>query len=166
MSAPSRVRGRRTALYRLYDIADRLLYIGIAVNPPARWTGHAREKLWWQEVARITIEWYDTWELAEEAERKAIKVESPTHNVADTPDTERGERLARAANQKARASDLRKIRLDDDLWDAFGRATAKNGTNRSAVLRQLMLWFTHEPGATKPPRPETPTPLIADRDQP
>lgn len=30
----------RTALYRLYDAGDRLLYIGISNNPEARWARH------------------------------------------------------------------------------------------------------------------------------
>ena len=34
----------RTALYRLYDAEDQLLYIGITSYPPKRWTEHERDK--------------------------------------------------------------------------------------------------------------------------
>ncbi|HEY9408453.1 MAG TPA: GntR family transcriptional regulator [Jiangellaceae bacterium] len=72
----------RTALYRLYDATDRLLYIGITKTPATRWQQHAREKSdsWWSDVARKTIEWFNSRPEAEVAEVNAIRTEGPPYN--------------------------------------------------------------------------------------
>lgn len=74
----------RTALYRLYDSGDRLLYVGIAKDPERRWWQHARDRAdsWWPDVARKSVEWFDTREAAEGAEVEAIKREGPPYNSA------------------------------------------------------------------------------------
>lgn len=64
--------GERTALYRLYDAAGRLLYVGVAANPERRWEQHSRDKAWWPEVERRTCEWLDTRGQAERQEREAV----------------------------------------------------------------------------------------------
>lgn len=75
----------RTALYRLYDAAGRLLYIGIAKDPKRRWSQHALEKAdsWWPDVASKTVEWLDSRKAAEEAELRAIEKEGPPYNKRD-----------------------------------------------------------------------------------
>lgn len=75
----------RTALYRLYDADNQLLYIGITHNPEQRWTGHAFDKPWWPDVARKDLEWYDNRALAEAAEVAAIRTERTLYNVDDSP---------------------------------------------------------------------------------
>jgi DNA-binding transcriptional regulator YhcF (GntR family)/predicted GIY-YIG superfamily endonuclease len=74
----------RTALYRLYDSADQLLYIGIAKNPKARWRGHASSAsaTWWPRVERKEVEWFPTREVADAAETAAINTERPLYNRA------------------------------------------------------------------------------------
>ncbi|MFD3532069.1 DUF6907 domain-containing protein [Streptomyces sp. NPDC058664] len=77
-----------TALYRLFDAHDRLLYIGITKNLEQRWTGHrysATSSTWWPEVARKAIEWYPTREAADKAETAAILSEAPLHNKDKAP---------------------------------------------------------------------------------
>lgn len=77
----------RTALYRLYDADGRLLYVGISKRPVVRWAEHAVDKgdLWWSEVERKTVEWFDTREEAESAEVRAIREEKPEYNKAHSP---------------------------------------------------------------------------------
>jgi antitoxin (DNA-binding transcriptional repressor) of toxin-antitoxin stability system/predicted GIY-YIG superfamily endonuclease len=70
----------QTAVYRLYDSADQLLYIGLGSIPEARWRSHSREKAWWPHVARKTVEWYDSFPEAARAEHDAIQTEHPRHN--------------------------------------------------------------------------------------
>ena len=70
----------RTALYRLYDADDQLLYIGIAADPKERWASHASDKPWWSNVTRRDVEWISTREAAEVAEQEAIATEKPKHN--------------------------------------------------------------------------------------
>lgn len=71
----------RTALYRFYDSAGALLYIGVSENLDRRWKHHATVQPWWPEVVRRSVEWYPDRDAAEEAEVAAIKTEGPRHNV-------------------------------------------------------------------------------------
>lgn len=73
----------RVALYRLYDAAGTLLYVGISANPEQRWKVHSwtKAKPWWPDVARKTVEWHDSPESAALAEHIAIATESPKFNT-------------------------------------------------------------------------------------
>ncbi|WP_200308221.1 type II toxin-antitoxin system prevent-host-death family antitoxin [Streptomyces adelaidensis] len=73
---------QRTALYRLYDSSDALVYIGISTQPETRWTQHASDKPWWPLVARKEVEWHADREQAEIAERTAVRAEAPLYNTA------------------------------------------------------------------------------------
>ncbi|MGW1160394.1 GntR family transcriptional regulator [Streptomyces sp. NPDC002519] len=80
----------RTALYRLYDAADRLLYVGITTNPETRFTSHATYKSWWGQVARTDVTWLQgTWHEALAIEAAAIREEKPQfngkHNAVPAP---------------------------------------------------------------------------------
>jgi hypothetical protein len=41
---------RRTALYRLFDAADDLLYIGVSYDPRDRGYQHVMTKTWWRDT--------------------------------------------------------------------------------------------------------------------
>lgn len=69
-----------TALYRLYDANDVLLYLGISWNPKARWEQHYNDKHWVHQVVRTTVEWYPTRWAALAAEKKATLLEKPQHD--------------------------------------------------------------------------------------
>ena len=60
----------RTALYRFFNAAGVLLYVGISKDPQARCWQYA-SKPWWREVARKTIDWHETRTLAGIAEPAA-----------------------------------------------------------------------------------------------
>lgn len=70
----------RTALYRLYDTNDLLLYVGITSEPKVRMKAHAADKAWWPEVSTREFEWFDSREDAAKAEIAAIRAEIPVHN--------------------------------------------------------------------------------------
>lgn len=70
------------AVYRFWDASDRLLYVGLTVDPGLRWKAHKRRD-WWRSVARATLEWFPDRASAERAEREAIRNEDPVHNVRD-----------------------------------------------------------------------------------
>jgi predicted GIY-YIG superfamily endonuclease len=70
----------RTALYRLYDADEHLLYVGITTNPKTRWGRHARDKHWWPEVSRKTVEWFETRKSAERIEKIEVEEERPRYN--------------------------------------------------------------------------------------
>ncbi len=71
---------RRTAVYRLYDKRERLLYVGIAYDTEGRWQEHARDKPWWNEVQWKTAVWHSSRLGAAIEEYCAIRYENPVHN--------------------------------------------------------------------------------------
>lgn len=74
----------RTALYRLYDADDGLLYVGVTNKPKRRFWEHGSSKAWWSEVARHTIKWFDSEFHALQAEVEAITTEAPKYNLRST----------------------------------------------------------------------------------
>ncbi|MCL8016877.1 GIY-YIG nuclease family protein [Streptomyces sp. AS02] len=71
---------QRTALYRLYDADDVLLYLGITWNPDWRWGRHKTTKHWAHLVTRRTIQWFPDRSSALAAEKTATAVEKPLHD--------------------------------------------------------------------------------------
>ncbi|MEV4672809.1 GIY-YIG nuclease family protein [Actinomadura sp. NPDC049382] len=72
-------------LYRLFDVAGDLLYVGVTRNPAQRWKYHARERRWWHEVAKHELTPFAERAQAEAAEKQAIKAEAPRYNTCHTP---------------------------------------------------------------------------------
>jgi hypothetical protein len=70
-----------TTLYRCFNAAGDLLYVGITDNRVMRWRAHSRSKAWWPEVDRISVTDYKQRSEAEAAELQAIHTENPRHNV-------------------------------------------------------------------------------------
>ncbi len=79
--AASQERQVMYAVYRHFDEADRLLYVGRSRNPIARMNGHRGHSEWFTKIAKMTIEKFDSLEAATQAEADAIKAEKPAHNV-------------------------------------------------------------------------------------
>lgn len=76
-------RSERTALYRYYDKADVLLYIGVSNRPEVRAKAHLYENRrddWPKRAVRRVDEWFETRPQALAAEEAAIKSEKPLYN--------------------------------------------------------------------------------------
>ena len=72
---------RPTHLYRLFDHAGRLIYIGISTDPSKRLERHKSTQPWADEIARLQVgQVFEARDAAEEAEKIAIQRESPTYN--------------------------------------------------------------------------------------
>lgn len=71
-----------TTLYRFFDAAGRLLYVGISSQPFARLMQHREDKPWWSDIASTKLEHFGDRALALAAELAAIKAENPLHNIA------------------------------------------------------------------------------------
>lgn len=69
-------------LYRFFDQAGALLYVGRTCNPGQRFGDHRRSKTWWASVVRIDMEQHADAGALCTAERAAIKTETPLHNIA------------------------------------------------------------------------------------
>ncbi|MGQ4353182.1 GIY-YIG nuclease family protein [Streptomyces drozdowiczii] len=135
----------RTALYRLFNAAGQLLYVGISHKPDVRWGQHSENKPWWPAVDRRVVEWHDTRSAAEKAELVAISQEQPLHNKVGTP--------ALTISGTTGKTPTRPIRVDLGMWAEFGAATQAMGTDRSAALRAFMAWYVNRPSAPLPVRP-------------
>lgn len=70
----------QTALYRHFDSAGKLLYVGIALSPTYRLRKHSRTACWFGQIAAITVQWFPSRGEALVAERDAIDSEWPLHN--------------------------------------------------------------------------------------
>lgn len=155
---------RETAIYRFFDDAGRLLYIGITYDIAARFRQHAASKLWWPMVnlSRTTVEWLADRETAEREELSAIGLERPRFNLV-VPD-ETGNRIVLPSTEideagvpVGRTSEeledlIRKLangqrsaefhtpswgfRSPSEVWERFGEAVGNRG--RSAELNAYM----------------------------
>ncbi|MEE3066548.1 MAG: type II toxin-antitoxin system prevent-host-death family antitoxin [Actinomycetota bacterium] len=67
-------------LYRFFNPAGQLLYVGIASNLARRLSQHERDKNWWREVSTVTVEHFESRDELADAEVKAIKSEGPLYN--------------------------------------------------------------------------------------
>lgn len=56
----------------------------------------------------------------------------------------------------------RQVRIGDEWYD-FDGAAKSLGTERAAVIRQLIAWYLREPGAELPERPDRDVVLAARR---
>jgi hypothetical protein len=70
-----------TELYRFFDIDRRLLYIGVSLSAVLRLRGHVHKSPWFDQVAYITIERYETRLMALAAEKSAVRAERPRYNT-------------------------------------------------------------------------------------
>lgn len=79
-----------TALYRWFDQANLLLYVGISDALADRVKGHVKGSSWMDFAARSTVERYPTRQAALDAEEVAITTEKPLFNYQhnNSPDTQ------------------------------------------------------------------------------
>jgi predicted GIY-YIG superfamily endonuclease len=71
-----------TYLYRFFNEADELLYVGITRGLQGRFVQHARDKAWFDEIARSETEQCLTHATALARESTAILTERPKYNKA------------------------------------------------------------------------------------
>lgn len=96
-----------TSLYRHFADDGRLLYVGISLSWPARTKAHSATSRWFDQVARVEIEQFETRDDALNAEREAIIRERPEFNIVHnrrlypTQSTSRGCQKARKVNHRA-----------------------------------------------------------------
>lgn len=160
---------RRTALYRLFDHNDQLLYVGIAFDPHVRCYHHKTHKPWWPEVARREVEWHDNRRAAEAAELAAIAAEKPRYNISGVPDPMRipapplapkprpsgvlAESLKKAARAQRRAAAARE-RHRESLAELFQKARDEENLGPADLARLVNYLYTpdHISRITKPPK--------------
>lgn len=68
-------------LYRIYNAAGELLYVGATTNPGLRMQEHSHHQSWWDEATDIKLERFNCRADLAAAETEAIKSESPRYNA-------------------------------------------------------------------------------------
>lgn len=86
-------KGGACSLYRYYDEAGRLLYVGIAKDPNMRDNQHRDRSKWHRFSIDRRVEWHDTRNDALRAERDAITTEAPIFNLAHASPAQRSAAL-------------------------------------------------------------------------
>jgi hypothetical protein len=71
----------KCALYRHFAADGSLLYVGISLSALQRLGQHAESSGWFNAISTVTIEHFETRDLALLAERRAIACEKPRHNI-------------------------------------------------------------------------------------
>ena len=71
----------QTALYRHFNNANELLYIGISLSAVQRLGQHQKHSHWFSSITHLTITQYINREAAISAETIAIGKEKPLHNI-------------------------------------------------------------------------------------
>lgn len=80
-STPPDEAARASCVYRYFDQAGTLLYVGKTVRGMTRVWEHTETSLWWPQVAYSTVEHFASDAQAAAAEQHAILTEQPLHNV-------------------------------------------------------------------------------------
>lgn len=101
----------RHVLYRLFNSAGELLYIGITQDLNARFSWHAGHSPWWPEVADCRTEFLPSRAELQAAELKAIDVERPRYNKLGMPKPDpqpkpKDRRARKVSSRAERAKDL------------------------------------------------------------
>lgn len=136
---------RQVALYRLFDRAGGLLYIGITNNVAARFNAHRHHSTWWSLVDEnaTQIEWFPYRHAAAQAETEAIAAAQPPHNrvgVADKRPPLLGPVLPPA--KRSIAAKPPKIRTSPARQPSL-RRTVKTSQPKRPVGRPPLSWQEH-----------------------
>lgn len=77
---PTAETGGRSAVYRVFGDADRLLYVGSTKRPRQRWHEHRSRTVWWPLARTYSLVWLPDRAAAYAAEAQAIAIEAPEFN--------------------------------------------------------------------------------------
>lgn len=101
---------RSTELYRHYDPAGVLLYVGVSLYGLARLKDHSNQSAWFERIARVEIERFPSRDAALKAEQDAIAKEKPLYNIRhkqkDLMSAPPDERIEPVAVRRRTAADM------------------------------------------------------------
>lgn len=104
-------RPQPTSVYRYYDEADRLIYVGITVRGIRRQTEHNGHANWWQFVARQDVEHLASRGEARHLEEQLIRQHRPPFNTQHNDLHE----LIRAAYMAVRIAEQQLMLLQEGI---------------------------------------------------
>ncbi|MGV0993427.1 MAG: hypothetical protein ACOYB7_14365 [Mycobacterium sp.] len=109
-----------TTLYRAFDKAGQLLYVGISHNPFLRLGRHADHSAWSADATTITLERFNSRAEATDAELAAIRDEDPVFNFSGRPQL-RWSQWAIAYPAGKHADDITEAEVEDALRKAVAQ---------------------------------------------
>jgi hypothetical protein len=118
-------------LYRLFDAAGHLLYIGETGRGwPQRMREHLRDKSWFHEIARVELQHFPSKADAVLAEAAAIQAEQPRHNHMH--------------NGKGATGARSRVDCRCDSSETYGRNEWVVEARQGGYARQARLWLVPE----------------------
>lgn len=117
-------------VYRAFDVADRLLYVGCTLDFDRRKREHLQRTSWAPIAVRWEVERFETQEPALKAEQVAIETERPQHNAMYN-----GAGLT-GWNDERRASDTC---LHGHPWDSNAKINPQ-GLRICATCERIATW--------------------------
>lgn len=70
----------KSAVYQHLNANGEILYIGVSINPMARFGRHRSCSPWAHQVASVSIEWFDSQAEAYAEERRLVAIHQPPMN--------------------------------------------------------------------------------------
>ncbi|AER47605.1 endonuclease [Mycobacterium phage DS6A] len=125
-------------VYRVYNAAGALLYVGSTIDCAARMYQHARGADWWADAARIELTHCPTREGMFDVERYAIWTERPIHNRTGNQSRRGAPRRDKGAGSVYKAGD--RWRAAVSLPGGFGEARKRktvSAPTRAEAERKL-----------------------------
>jgi hypothetical protein len=107
-----------TGVYTLLNSNGEVIYIGVSDNPASRVQDH-RAKSWGDQIADWTVDWYETREQGERAEKQAIFTHQPLYNRRGVTQAGRLEVVARGPLTRTTDEGLNAI---VSAWEGIARA--------------------------------------------
>lgn len=114
-------------VYRMFDAAGRLLYVGATCRGARRFVEHHGQP-WWPKVTTVTVEHFADRQAAFDAEAHALATEAPAHNMLGVPHRTCGE-------QTRRGSPCRAVTEGGPCPDHGGLARFEQRTRLAELLR-------------------------------
>ena len=128
------------AVYRLFDPAGALLYVGMSQNVWARLETHRAKQPWSREITKAKIAVFKNYDDMCLAEKMAIREERPIHNKV---------RYVGGSGSEPRhglgITRTRTFRIPNELWRAAKDAAAFNGETVTDVIRRELINYANEP---------------------
>jgi hypothetical protein len=141
------------SLYRCYDQAGDLLYVGISVQPYTRVENHRRNRKWGDLIKRVTVVNVGTEVDAGVAEKRVIETELPRYNqqhnprYLNLPDVKK-EKIADKVTDAVR--NLKELRRQRGSFRPYGPVgIAMRSVSKS---RQGSILYTFDPPVVYPAR--------------
>lgn len=122
-------RKRKVYLYRHFNAAGALLYVGVTFNPLRRDRDHASFSKWYNLVASTTLEVHPSREAGADAEENAIAKERPLFNIKIS------DRRKESGTQETLVMSFRVTLIEAEALD---RAARKLHISRSEMLKRLL----------------------------